>query len=616
MAHTRPPTLPQFSRRVAIETPEHVVLEFELAGIGSRAAAVVYDALLVFLLILLTSFAADLVGLLPALSGAWAMSLLVLIWFGIIWGYFLLFEAFGGGRTPGKRRVGLRVVMETGHPISVRAAALRNLVRLVDIQPAGASLVGLSFVFFQRHNKRLGDLVAGTIVVRDQSEEIAAIPWQPSRTAEPDIRPPLLSDMEFDLLGRVLDRLDTLQPDMRRRFVGELQRRFRDHLLDRAKPPELALAELRESELVKRQSPTASRSAALGAARSAMAHRVVALRRETWESLRHHAAALQSRGLRNTSGAEVIRFAAEYREISADLARARTYGVDLRVLDHLERIVTAGHHVLYGMKKRRTTRVHEMVLRQFPAAVIAARRYVLAAALLFATPCIVGYALMRERPELATEIIPATMLARAESGERQQGEGLGYAEAPSPYLPLVATSIIANNVQVAFAAFAFGITAGVGTTLVLVFNGLFFGAVLGLFANYGLADWILTFVAGHGVLELTAIFIAGGAGLLVGRAVIAPGDMVRKDALFVHGRLAARLVGAAATLLLLAGVIEGLLSASDAPAAVKLGVSGATVLLLGLYFESGRRTNTLFGPGMPHPTTEQGVSGSRSSQPL
>jgi uncharacterized membrane protein SpoIIM required for sporulation len=183
-------------------------------------------------------------------------------------------------------------------------------------------------------------------------------------------------------------------------------------------------------------------------------------------------------------------------------------------------------------------------------------------------------------------------------------------------LPLVATSIIANNVQVAFAAFAFGITAGVGTTLVLVFNGLFFGAVLGLFANYGLADWILTFVAGHGVLELTAIFIAGGAGLLVGRAVIAPGDMVRKDALFVHGRLAARLVGAAATLLLLAGVIEGLLSASDAPAAVKLGVSGATVLLLGLYFESGRRTNTLFGPGMPHPTTEQGVSGSRSSQPL
>src|SRR3989449_6563306 len=113
------------------------------------------------------------------------------------------------------------------------------------------------------------------------------------------------------------------------------------------------------------------------------------------------------------------------------------------------------------------------------------------------------------------------------------------------YLPVVASRIITNNVQVAFFAFAFGITAGIGTLLLLTLNGLFFGAVLGLFANYGLAGWLLTFVAGHGVLELTAIFIAGGAGLLVARALIAPGDLTRRDAPVLARRRAARAVAPA-----------------------------------------------------------------------
>src|SRR2546425_11426844 len=182
----------------------------------------------------------------------------------------------------------------------------------------------------------------------------------------------------------------------------------------------------------------------------------------------------------------------------------------------------------------------------------------------------------------------ALPISRAEAGRERRAEGRGYAETPSLYLPLVASRIVTNNLQVAFGAFAFGITAGVGTAVVLVFNGLFFGAVLGLFANYGLAGWLLTFVAGHGVLELTAIFIAGGAGLLVGRALIAPGDLTRRDALVVAGRHAIRLVGASACLLCLAATIEGFLSASDAPAGWKYAVSAATAVLLFLYLRSGR----------------------------
>jgi uncharacterized membrane protein SpoIIM required for sporulation len=162
---------------------------------------------------------------------------------------------------------------------------------------------------------------------------------------------------------------------------------------------------------------------------------------------------------------------------------------------------------------------------------------------------------------------------------------------------MFASGIIANNVQVAFAAFAFGITAGLGTVLVLAINGLFFGAVLGTFAEYGLAGWLLTFVAGHGVLELTAIFVAGGGGLLVARAVIAPGDLGRRDALVLHGRVAIELVGAAASLLVVAGVIEGFVSASAAPAALKLSVSAASAAFLWLYFRAGRRATENQGQG-------------------
>jgi uncharacterized membrane protein SpoIIM required for sporulation/uncharacterized RDD family membrane protein YckC len=588
MADTRAPTVPELSRRVAIETPEHVLLEFELAGIGSRSAAAIYDSLILLALILLVSAAATVAGVLPRMSATLALSVLALASFAIIWGYFLLFEGLRGGRTPGKRRVGIRVVMDTGHPISFQAAAIRNLVRLVDLQPGGAPLLGLFFVFFHRQNKRLGDIVAGTIVVRDQPEEIAVSVSAPLESTILDIGRPELTDDEFALLARLIERMDALERPVRRRFCDELADRFADRFPERDPRSEMFLVRLYAQEQSRRQ--VNAKGAGDLRARG-VAHRFVARRRQAWDAFRTKTADLQRRGIGALNGEELVHFAGEYREIAADLARARTYGVDQRVVESLDRMVAMGHHMIYGLHRVRRTSWREILLNQLPAAVVQARAYVIVACTLFAVPGVAGYSLIRERPDVAQQIMPAEMIARAETGERRLGEGIGYAETPSTYLPLVASSIVANNVQVAFGVFAFGITAGVGTVLLLVFNGLFFGAVLGMFANYGLAAWILTFVAGHGVLELTAIFIAGGAGLLVARALIAPGDMLRRDALVVRGRLAIRLLGSAVCLLLLAGTIEGFLSASDAPAAVKLGVSAASVLLLALYIEAGRRAS-------------------------
>ncbi|PYP58694.1 MAG: hypothetical protein DMD44_06935 [Gemmatimonadetes bacterium] len=585
-------TVPQFARRLAIETPEHLVLELELAGVGSRIAAAACDAVL--LGVLYVGLGMGLVALLTQREspGAWSTLvavLAVLALFLLFWCYFLLFEALNHGRTPGKRLMGIRVVMDTGHPITLAAAAVRNLIRVVDGLPFG--LVGLAFVLFHPQNKRLGDIVAGTVVARDRPEDLqlAGVPADRQPAAEPlETGPPELSDEEFRLLDQYLERLESLDGALRRRFTADLAARFAPRFPRRDADPEAFLVRLHTAEFAKRSGRLAARRTEGAGRTTVAAERFVTRKRDSWEAFRILAARAERVGLKQLGAAEIPGFAARYREVAADLARARTYGVDPRVLEYLERVVSAGHNALYGRHIGHRVHVGRLVLRELPAAVVAARAYVVTALLVFAVPAATGYVLIRERPAIAEQVLPDEMLARARAGAERRAQGVGYAQAPSMYLPFIASRIITNNVQVAFLGFAFGITAGIGTLLLLVFNGLFFGAVLGLFANYGLAGWLLTFVAGHGVLELSAIFIAGGAGLLVARALLAPGDLTRRDALVLAGRQAARLVGAAVLLLALAGTIEGLLSASDAPAPLKVATGGATVVLLILYLASGR----------------------------
>ena len=613
MPATRVPTVPQFARRLAIETPEHVVLELELAGPGSRVAAALCDAailaaILIFLFLGSTALAAN-----AEARGRWDTLVAVfvsLVVFAVIWGYFLLFEAFNDGRTPGKRLMGIRVVMDTGHRITFTAAAVRNLVRVADAQPLFTYLLGFGFVLFHSQNKRLGDIVAGTIVVRDRPGDLQlGAPAEAAREDRPiETGPPELTDEEFRLLDQFLERVEGLEDGLRRRFTADLAARFAPRFPRRDPDPGAFLVRLHSAELDKRRGRLATRSAQGIGRTSIAAERFVMRKRDAWEAFRLLAGQAERGGLKRLGAAAIPAFAAQYREVAADLARARTYGVDPRVLEYLERIVSAGHNALYGRHPMERVRVGRLLLREIPGAVVAGRAYVLAALLAFAVPAVTGYLLLRERPAVADEVLPDGIIARARAGAEHRAAGLGYAEAPSMYLPIVASRIITNNVQVAFFAFAFGATAGVGTLALLVMNGLFFGAVLGLFANYSLAGWLLTFVAGHGVLELTAIFIAGGAGLRIAGAIIAPGDRTRRDALVLEGRLAIRMVAAAVTLLAIAGTIEGLLSASDAPPIYKFTASAASAVFLFLYLRNGANHLTAPGP------EESGASGARASR--
>ena len=146
-------------------------------------------------------------------------------------------------------------------------------------------------------------------------------------------------------------------------------------------------------------------------------------------------------------------------------------------------------------------------------------QYVLLAFLLFSVPAAVGYVMIRERPALAEELLSPVMVARAEAAAENLAEGRGYAETTKEDRPQVAALIITNNITVSFGTFVGGLTAGVLTTWLLFANGMMFGLVLGLFRNYQALSYLLTFVLGHGVLELTAIFISAGAGFRLAKAM-------------------------------------------------------------------------------------------------
>ena len=161
--------------RVQISTPDHVSLEFELAGPGSRFSAYVIDFVFSVLLIIGIILTAYLTGALVALrslanisagaSASWLWALVIFIIFLINWGYYVFFEGLGKGSTPGKKRMGIRVIRQDGLPIGLREAALRNLVRAADMLPPPSYILGGLVMHFDPLGRRLGDMVAGTYVV-------------------------------------------------------------------------------------------------------------------------------------------------------------------------------------------------------------------------------------------------------------------------------------------------------------------------------------------------------------------------------------------------------------------------------------------------------------------
>ena len=294
-----------------------------------------------------------------------------------------------------------------------------------------------------------------------------------------------------------------------------------------------------------------------------------------WKRLEELTARVSRFRLKNLSGEEVREFGQLYRRTAADLAIAREEVTDQRLVNYLNYLVGRAHGAIYRSESSGFGVFVSFLRYEFPAVFRKTFRYTFAAFLTFmlaagfaAAACLLdeGFA-DRIAPQLRQDI----------ASHHNLTESVNNAN------PLASTSIQANNIQVTFFAFAGGVLAGIGSLWVLAQNGLLLGMVISLCLRYRFWE-IPIFISAHGVIELTAIFIAGGAGLLIGKELLMPGDLRRIDALVENGRLAIKLILGCIPMLLIAGLIEGFISPAHIPAAFKFSVSALSALVMVMYF--------------------------------
>jgi len=602
------PSTLQLEQTVDVETPELVVLTYSIAGIGSRVVAALVDLLICFAAMALLAVATVVLEL-PirfasgtlGRSGTWLIAFLVLAQFALLWGYYVLFEGLRDGQTPGKRLLRLRVVRDGGYSVTFGVSALRNLVRILDLQPGFLYLVGLGSMLTTKRSRRLGDLVAGTIVVREEVRELPRVSPTRSRVAEsaPALQTQLSED-EYVVLGRFVERWGTLEPLRRAAIAQQLATRFASALPDDGRAPAARLLELHERERQARAQGVSSRGET-GAGRERQA--LIAAGSPRWSAFAVRLAAAQRDGLRSLGEQGVRDFVAEYRALAADLARLRTAagGRAIDELFQLGRLVAGAHNLLYRERGTALRGALRFLFNDVPREIRNSARPIALAALLMFGPAIIAATAVVRDPSAAPRMVPASMLQRADEGVRRARNGEGYIDDPQLFRPVMASSIVANNVQVSFAAFAGGVAFGVITLILLLANGISFGAVTGLYISKGIGKLLLAFVAPHGVLELFAICVAAGGGFLLAAALLLPGARTRRAALAENGRRAARLLAGSTLLLLAAGSLEGMVSPIEWwPLEGKLAVSATTLVLLVVYLREGRgpeRTTPRRGAG-------------------
>jgi uncharacterized RDD family membrane protein YckC len=220
--------------KLTIETPEQTSLEFPLAGIGSRFLAIAADtaiqAVVMLLFALLFTTAIPAVRLLPKLTIQWTIALVILALFAVYSGYFAFFEAVWNGQTPGKRFAQLRVMKEDGRPISAYDAVTRNLLRTVDSLPVAYG-VGVISMVLTRNSQRLGDLLAGTVVVHEKTLD-GARPFLEIRKDEaaPTYNTAALTVEELRLMETFFSRRDNLDPTVRTSMAAQIARRISEKL--------------------------------------------------------------------------------------------------------------------------------------------------------------------------------------------------------------------------------------------------------------------------------------------------------------------------------------------------------------------------------------------------
>jgi len=299
-------------------------------------------------------------------------------------------------------------------------------------------------------------------------------------------------------------------------------------------------------------------------------------------------------GLRHFEADEIEALGRGYRQVLSDLAIARRDFPDDQLTLSLNGLAARAHLRLYRAPAPSWRRLGHFFWTDFARRFRSAKGYLLLSALLLFGPAALAYLGALASATLREALVPAQLRQVMEGGRT-------WTDIEPGLRPGMATLIFTNNIQVAFLCFAGGVLFGLGTVYALVSNGLMLGSVLGAAQFYGVAPLLWSFISPHGYLELTCIVIAGAAGLMLGDALLRPGLLLRREALARAARRAVELVLGAAPVLVVAGLVEGFISPSELPTAVKYAVG--PLLGLGLYvllFTVGRGDGAAHSPpGLP-----------------
>jgi uncharacterized membrane protein SpoIIM required for sporulation len=276
-----------------------------------------------------------------------------------------------------------------------------------------------------------------------------------------------------------------------------------------------------------------------------------------------------------------------YRRVSAALAEARARGVPSDQLGRVERVLIAAHGMLYAPEPPRLGRAFVALLREIPGEVRRSLRPVALAVALCAAGAIWGYLTIRHEPADAVALLSQELIDNAH----------GFKTAPGRHGdPLYGVFYFTNNARVALTVYALGAGFGLGTLLLLLYNGIVLGGTLAIVLSAGASARFFSFVLPHSGIEMLSIFIAAAAGLRMGHAMLRPGARRRADALRDAARATLPLAVGSALFLSVAGLVEGWISPMPLPIAVKATI-GATLLAASLaYLSIGGRRGRRAGP--------------------
>ena len=290
--------------------------------------------------------------------------------------------------------------------------------------------------------------------------------------------------------------------------------------------------------------------------------------------------------------ADVADFPHQYRRLCQHLALAQQRGYSSYLVDPLQQLALRGHQQLYRHRSQLTANILAFLLAGFPRLVREQWRFVLIAGLLF-FGSLVGIALLVYLfPDLVYSIISPQQVAEMQGMYNPDASRLGRAaERAASEDWMMFGYYVMHNIGIAFQTFAAGLLFGLGSVFFLIFNGLVIGAVSGHLTDIGYGQTFWSFVMGHGAFELTAITLAGAAGLQLGWSLVAPGRLARSEALRLAARKSVRMLCGVMVFLLIAAFIEAYWSSTTRIEPwIKYAVGAALWLLVAAYLTLAGRS--------------------------